>query len=188
MRFIKKVFIFLDPNVFRPLVLWLWPKYRKDSAYYMFYFQVLFTYFFSQKILRINGKTPWPVHYTSRVIDAHFIQKGEKSEPGDNLGQYINASGGLKMGNNVLLGPNVVIATTNHKSDNFLEQSEKKGIEIGDNVWIGANASILAGSMIGSNVIIGAGCVISGKIPDNSIVKLNSNHLEIIPNKKPYNS
>jgi acetyltransferase-like isoleucine patch superfamily enzyme len=149
----------------------------------MYYYQVFFQYFVTQKILRINGKVPWPVHYTSKVIDAHKITKGDCTEPGDNLGQYINAAGGLILGNNVLIGPNVIIATTNHKSDNFLEHSAKKGITIGDNVWIGGNATILAGAKIGSNVIIGAGCVISEEIPHNSIVKLKANHYEIIPKK-----
>ncbi len=41
---------------------------------------------------------------------------------------------------------------------------------IGDNVFIGMNSIILMGSHIGNNVIIGAGSVISGNIPDNSVV------------------
>ena len=43
-------------------------------------------------------------------------------------------------------------------------------IEIGDNVFIGMNSIILMGSHIGNNVIIGAGSVVSGNIPDNSVV------------------
>lgn len=43
-------------------------------------------------------------------------------------------------------------------------------IKIGDNVYIGNNALILAGVTIGSNVIIAAGAVITKSIPDNSIV------------------
>lgn len=41
---------------------------------------------------------------------------------------------------------------------------------IGDNVFIGMNSIILMGSHIGNNVIIGAGSVVSGNIPDNSVV------------------
>ena len=44
---------------------------------------------------------------------------------------------------------------------------------IGDNVFIGMNSIILMGSKIGSNVIIGAGSVVSGKIPDNVVVAGN---------------
>ena len=42
-------------------------------------------------------------------------------------------------------------------------------VSIGDNVYIGMNAMILAGSRIGSNVIIGANSVVSGTIPDNCV-------------------
>jgi len=185
-KILKKILLSIDQGFTKSLVCWLWPQYRKINVGYMPYYQVLQFYFISQKVLRINGKVPWPVHYTSRVIDWQKISKGTFTEPGDNLGQYINASGGLIMGDNVLLGPNVVIASTNHYRFDFLKKSSKQGIEIGDNVWIGANATILAGSIIGSNVVIGAGCVISGEIPDNCTVKMRSNNYEIIIVDKPY--
>lgn len=44
---------------------------------------------------------------------------------------------------------------------------------IGDNVFIGMNSIILMGAQIGNNVIIGAGSVVSGKVPDNSVVAGN---------------
>ena len=43
-------------------------------------------------------------------------------------------------------------------------------IIIGDNVFIGADSVILPGTKIGSNVIVGAGCVVGHDIPDNSVV------------------
>ena len=45
-----------------------------------------------------------------------------------------------------------------------------KEIIIGNNVFIGARSTILYGSEIGDNVIIGTGCVVKGKVPSNSIV------------------
>lgn len=45
-----------------------------------------------------------------------------------------------------------------------------KGIKIGKNCFVGARSSILLGSEIGDNTIIGAGTVIKGKVPENSIV------------------
>lgn len=45
-----------------------------------------------------------------------------------------------------------------------------KEISVGDNCFIGARASILPGTSIGNNVIIGSGSVVKGIIPDNSIV------------------
>lgn len=50
---------------------------------------------------------------------------------------------------------------------------ESKKTIIGDNVFIGINSIILMGAQIGNNVIIGAGSVVSGHIPDNVIVAGN---------------
>lgn len=50
----------------------------------------------------------------------------------------------------------------------------KSGVtKIGDNVFIGMHAIILMGSQIGNNVIIGAGAVVSGAVPDNVVVAGN---------------
>jgi maltose O-acetyltransferase len=50
-----------------------------------------------------------------------------------------------------------------------------KPVIIGRNVFIGSNVTILRGSRIGDNTTIGAGCVISGEIPENSIVSVSQN-------------
>ena len=92
-------------------------------------------------------------------------------DPGDNIGIYINAYGGLILGNNVNIGQNTVITTTNHDIYDHRKISDKKmGVTIGNNVWIGANCSIVAGVKIGNNVTIGAGCTIRKNIPPNTIV------------------
>lgn len=46
-------------------------------------------------------------------------------------------------------------------------------IRVGDNCFIGARASILPGSAIGDNVIVGACAVVKGRVPDNSIIAGN---------------
>lgn len=48
-----------------------------------------------------------------------------------------------------------------------------RNIVVGKNVFIGMNAILLPGSTIGDNVIIGAGSVVRGNIPDNSVVAGN---------------
>lgn len=78
----------------------------------------------------------------------------------------------VKIGDNCLLAPNVAIYTAGHPLHPVSRNSlYEYGIEvtIGDNVWIGGNTVILPGVHIGSNVVIGAGSVVTGDIPDWSL-------------------
>ena len=76
-----------------------------------------------------------------------------------------------------IFGENVKIYDHNHRF-NQLKELRKQGfsngsVVIGERCWISSNVTILKGTEIGNNCVIGAGCVISGKIPDDTIVKLN---------------
>lgn len=80
--------------------------------------------------------------------------------------------GEVYIGDFVMIGPNVTIATAGHPVQPDLR---RKGIQynlpvyIGDNVWIGAGAVILPGVHIGENSVIGAGSVVTRDIPANVI-------------------
>lgn len=176
----------LDDSIFRWLVKWLWPQYLRPRIGYAKNYQIIRQYFFWQKVVRINSAVPWPVDFRSKIVDWPKINKGICCDPGDNPGIYINAAGGLTLGNNVNIGQNTTITTTNHYKYDYRKLSHTKGIEIGDNVWIGANVSIVAGTKIGSNVTIGAGCFISGEIPDNCTVVCAKESISILPKTKPY--
>lgn len=185
-KLLKNSFLFFDDNLFRWLVKLAYPKYQRPRKGYQENYKILGSYWFMQKILRFNGQVPWPVHFTSKVIGVEHIVKGICCDPGDNIGVYINAYGGLIIGNNVNIGQNTTITTTNHYKYDHRKLSHTKGIEIGNNVWIGSNCAIVAGSKIGDNVTIGAGCVIRGEIPSNCTVVHTSSQLEIIPKNKGY--
>jgi acetyltransferase-like isoleucine patch superfamily enzyme len=176
----------LDDSILRMWVRFLWPQYKRPRKGYMKNHQVLRQYFLSQKLLRINGSVPWPVDFRSKIVDWEHIEKGICCDPGDNPGIYINASGGLKLGYNVNIGQNTILTTTNHYKYDHRKKSHTRGITIGNNVWIGANVSIVAGASIGNNVTIGAGCFIKGEIPSNTTVVVNHQSLEIIPKTKDY--
>ncbi|GHU70062.1 hypothetical protein FACS189413_09890 [Bacteroidia bacterium] len=139
-----------------------------------------------QKIAGFNRQVPWPVHFTSLILNWEKIEKGICCDPGDSLGVYISASGGLKLGNNVEIGQHTAITTTNHGKYDFRKKGIKKGVVIGNNVWIGANCSITAGVTIGDNVVIGAGCVIRQDIPSNVTVVSGSGDLKLIPKTRAY--
>ncbi|MBR9859283.1 acyltransferase [bacterium] len=183
---LKKIILALDDSLFRVWVKWCWPEYKRPRKGYMYHYQVIKQYFFFQKILRINGAVPWPVDFRSKIVDWPGIEKGICCDPGDNLGIYINASGGIKMGYNVHIGPNSTLTSTNHYKYDHRQKSHTKGISIGNNVWIGSNCNIVAGTKIGDNVTIGAGCYIKGDIPSNSTVVVSNHALEITPKKRDY--
>ena len=78
----------------------------------------------------------------------------------------------VTFGDNVFIAPNCVFSTAGHAID-----SEQRGrgleialpITVGDNVWIGANVTVLPGVTIGSNTLIGAGSVVNKDIPEGVI-------------------
>ena len=92
-----------------------------------------------------------------------------------NRNVFITAKDKIIIGNNVIIGPNVVINSGNHnyKSINVpirFQGHTKKKIIIEDDVWIGANAVILAGVIIGTGSIIGAGAIVTHDVKPFSVV------------------
>jgi len=83
--------------------------------------------------------------------------------------------GGLTVGNGVRIAAHVVIIPGNHIIERtdipiWHQGIEKKSIVIGDDVWIGAHATICAGVTIGTGSVIGAGSVVTKDVEPYSIV------------------
>ena len=82
----------------------------------------------------------------------------------------------MTFGDNVFIAPNCVFSTAGHAIDS---EQRSRGLEIavpitvGDDVWIGANVSVLPGVTIGSNTIIGAGSVVNKDIPGGVVAAGN---------------
>lgn len=92
-----------------------------------------------------------------------------------NRGCRLNGMGGIIIGNNVIIGPDVLLwsADHNYDSDKFIPYDSeviKKEIIIEDNVWIGAHAKILPGVKIEEGAIIGLGAVVTKNVPRCAIV------------------
>ena len=80
--------------------------------------------------------------------------------------------GDIYVGDRVMFGPNVTIATANHPIEPTLRSSAmqyNKPVRIGENVWIGAGSVIVPGVTIGKNSVIGAGSVVVKDIPENVV-------------------
>ena len=78
----------------------------------------------------------------------------------------------VSFGDNVFIAPSCTFSTAGHPID---KERRNKGLEyahpitVGDDVWFGANVTVLPGVKIGSNVVIGAGSLVNKDIPDNSL-------------------
>ena len=110
-----------------------------------------------------------------RVFTPFYTDFGKNIHLGKNV--FINADckfqdqGGIYIGDDTLIGHNVVLATLNHE-----ENPENRGnliaapIKIGNKVWIGSNATILPGVTVGDGAIIAAGAVVTKDVDSMSIV------------------
>jgi len=78
----------------------------------------------------------------------------------------------VTIGDDCFIGPNVSIYTACHSTDPVERNSRQewaKPVTIGYNVWIGGSVTILPEVTIGDNVTIGAGSVVVGDIPPNTV-------------------
>lgn len=92
----------------------------------------------------------------------------DHSQLGEDL--RIMGSGKVSIGKHVMMGPEVLIITEDHKAkDRGFDGYVRGEIVIGDNAWIGARAILLKKAVIGKNAIIGAGSVVTGPIPDDAV-------------------
>lgn len=76
----------------------------------------------------------------------------------------------IEIGDNVTMAPRVHILCHDASTKQFLGYTKIGRVNIGDNVFIGAESVILPGVTIGKNVIVGANSTVTHDIPDNSVV------------------
>ena len=89
-----------------------------------------------------------------------------------NFNLTIVDDGEIFVGDKVMFGPNVTIATANHPIEPSLREDcmqYNKPVHIGENVWVGAGTVIVPGVTIGKNSVIGAGSVVVKDIPENVV-------------------
>ncbi|MBJ9673157.1 MULTISPECIES: sugar O-acetyltransferase [Burkholderia] len=79
--------------------------------------------------------------------------------------------GGIDIGDQVMIGPNVSILTSGHPVEPSRRRSGvvAKPVVIENNVWIGAGAIILGGVTIGENSVVAAGAVVTRDVPRDTL-------------------
>lgn len=114
---------------------------------------------------------------------AHF-ENGFELEIGDYSGLGINCRvpGNIKIGRDVMMGPNCHILSQNHDISNLDTPMRcggfiKKQTIIEDDVWIGLNVIFTPGRIVKKGSVIAAGCVLSKDFPEYSIIGGNPSRL-----------
>lgn len=102
-----------------------------------------------------------------------YVRENAELEIGDysgfNDGVVLYASTSVKLGERVLIGDNSRVYDTDfHKLSPDIPVKYAP-VTIGNNVWVGVNCLILAGSKIGDHSVIGAGSVVTGEIPSKCL-------------------
>ncbi len=110
------------------------------------------------------------------LIPPFYATGGTDTRVGRNV--FVNQNctfydlGGLDIGDDVMIGPNVSLITSGHP----LEPSRRrdvvtaKPIVIERNVWIAAGATIIGGVTVGENSVVAAGSVVTRDVPPNTLV------------------
>lgn len=124
-------------------------------------------------------------NFGKRAAFSHLVSLGDNS----GIGNRAFLQGSVVIGKNVMMADDVKIFTRNHAFSRLDipmceqgTQNERKVI-IGDDVWIGTNVIILPGSRIGNGVVLGAGSVIRGDVPDFAVVIGNPGRIIKFRNK-----
>lgn len=88
-----------------------------------------------------------------------------------NAGCCFQDQGGISVGDETLIGHQVVLATLNHDLDPARRANMTAlPIVIGKKVWIGAHATILPGVTIGDRAVVAAGAAVTKNVPTDGIV------------------
>lgn len=91
------------------------------------------------------------------------------------IGIHCTVIGPVTIGSHVNLAQGITVTALNHNYEDTAKRIDEQGVStkpvtIGDDVWIGANATILPGVTIGRHVVVAAGAVVTKDVPDNTLV------------------
>jgi galactoside O-acetyltransferase len=110
------------------------------------------------------------------LIPPFYTTGGDNLRIGRNV--FINQNctmydlGGIDIGDDVMIGPNVSLITSGHPiaPSRRREAVIAKPIVIGKNVWIAANVTIIGGVNVGENAVVAAGSVVTKDVPADTLV------------------
>ena len=145
----------------------------------------------SKKFSNIRSETGMRIEYPNNLelsSDSYFgvdckiyasefskVKIGAKCQFNSNIMINARGNGSIIIGDNVLVGPNVVIRSSDHAFKNLNQNINDQGMKDGniiikDNVWIGSNCVILQNVIIGEGSVIAAGAFVTKNVDPYSVV------------------
>lgn len=127
-------------------------------------------------LFRQNTQYSLLTNYKTTIIGGEKLvlegkQRGTFSSLVNSAGCYLQAGNGISIGNGTIWAVNVVIVSANHDPSKIDKGwSEGGPVIIGEDCWIGANASILPGVTLGDRTVVGAGSVVTKSFTKSGLV------------------
>ena len=158
----------------------MWTK--KQKLYYIFYkvfaswLPISQRFKFAKKVRYHFAKHICKLGKNVNVERNAYFTPDLKVGDGSGLGINCEIYGPVTIGDNVLMGPEVIIYTSGHEYSRVdipigqQGSTEVKLVTIGNDVWIGRRAMIMPGVHIGDGCVIGAGAVVTKDTPPYSVV------------------
>ena len=163
---------FLKANSFKSTALYFLDTYLYFFFKYLpgvegFFFRRLYA-----KTFAASCKKSLYIYPGTNIFFFSKIELGERVAINHNC--YIDARGGLSIGNFVMIGPNCVLNTCDHGIEErarpmYLQPLTYGRVTIEDDVWIGANVCVNKGVTIGKGTVVAAGSVVTKDLPPYSI-------------------
>jgi len=138
------------------------------------------TSLYGERYMRIGTDTIIGPHVTlsAGIAPSHELERETAVLIGNGCligrGSGIVAHESIEIGDDVFTGHHIYVTDANHGYEDpdlpvGRQFGEAKPVRIGSGSWIGHGAVVLPGAYIGEHVVVGAGSVVTGKVPDYSV-------------------
>lgn len=153
--FVKRFLCDYIPNVLITKI----PIYRIRNFYY-------------SKVMSIKILKGSSIHMNTFIEGTCFRKERLIIDENTSIGRfsYLDCRGGIEIGKNVSISPNVRIITAQHEINSVDFKYISKKVEIGDYVWIGTGAMIMPGIKLGKGSVVAAGSVVTKNVEPYTVV------------------